>query len=57
VRAFALIELGDNEAIDVFLRRETPTTCSTRSWPMNHSGVGMLYVAPIELDERNTSLN
>jgi hypothetical protein len=58
VRAYALVELGDPEAIDLFLREEDARRAledalhDEPQW-----GGGMLFVAPIELDERQVSVN
>ena len=43
MRAYALVELGDSEAIDLFLREEDAQAAHT--------------VEPIELDERDVSTN
>ena len=58
VLAYALVELGSQEAVDVFLRREAAfaapsMTVSGRA----RLGSGPLYVAPIVLDERSMSAN
>jgi hypothetical protein len=57
VQAFALVELGDNEAIDVFLRREDAYDALNEVLADEPQWVSLLYVAPIELDERELSLN
>jgi hypothetical protein len=55
VRAYALVELGDSEAIDLFLREEDAQAaledalCDKLSW------AGTLSVEAIDLDERDLS--
>jgi hypothetical protein len=56
VRAWALVELGDHEAIDVFVRKEDAEALEDAvndepGW------IASLFVAPIELDEREISAN
>ena len=57
MQAFALVELGDNEAIDVFLRQEDAYDALNRILADEPQWLCLLYVAPIKLDERNVSLN
>jgi hypothetical protein len=57
MRAYVLAELGDRLAVDVFIRKEDAFEAledATRDEP---SWAGMLFVAPIELGERDVSLN
>jgi hypothetical protein len=57
VRVYALVELGDEEAIDVYLRREDPFAALADCIQDEPDWVGLLYVEPIELDERTMSPN
>jgi hypothetical protein len=57
MQAFALVELGDNEAINVFLRQEDAYDALNEFLADEPQWLCLLYVAPIELDERNMSLN
>ena len=57
MRAFALAEIGDSEAIDVFLRREDAWAALAEILEDEPDWVGSLFVVPIELDERNMSAN
>jgi hypothetical protein len=57
VRAYALVDLGDRLAVDVFLRREDAFAAVEDAVADEPEGAGLLYVAPIELDERELSLN
>ena len=57
MRVYALVELGDEEAIDVYLRRETRSPRWRTASKTNQTGRGLLYVEPIELDERAMSPN
>src|SRR3954465_13727456 len=57
VLVYALVEFGDDETIDLFLRREAafaPLADCVRDEP---GWSGLLYVAPIEFDERDVCLN
>ena len=57
MRAYVLAELGDRLAVDVYVRKEDAFEAledATRDEP---SWSGMLFVAPIELDERDVSSN
>jgi hypothetical protein len=57
MRAYVLAELGDRLAVDVYVRKEDAFEAledATRDEP---SWAGMQFVAPIELDERDVSLN
>jgi hypothetical protein len=55
MQAFALVELGDNEAIDIFLRREDAYDALNEVLAGEPQWLCLLYVTPIELDERNMS--
>jgi hypothetical protein len=57
VRAFALVELGDSEAIDLFLREEDARRALAECLKDEPEWLGMLYVEPIELDKRGVSAN
>lgn len=57
MRAYALCELGDQEAIDLFLRREDAFTALADAVWDEPDWAGLLYVAPVELDEREMSAN
>ena len=52
MRAFALAEIGDREAIDVFLRREDAWAALAEILEDEPDWAGSLFVVPIELDER-----
>jgi hypothetical protein len=57
VRAYALVELGDAEAIDLFLREEDAQAPLEDVLGDEPDWAGLLYVAAIELDERDVSAN
>jgi hypothetical protein len=57
MRAWALVELGDHEAIDVFVRKEDALKALEMPSAMSRNGVARLLVVPIELDDSNTSEN
>ena len=57
MRAFALAEIGRSEAIDVYLRREDAWAALEEILEDEPDWAGSLFVAPIELDERELSLN
>jgi hypothetical protein len=57
VRAFALVELGDSEAIDLFLREEDARRAVEQALRDEPEWTGLLYVKAIELDERDVSAN
>jgi len=57
VRAYALVEIGDPKAVDVFLRREDAFAALEDVLGDEPDWSGLLYVAPIELDEREISAN
>jgi hypothetical protein len=57
VRAYALVELGDPEAIDLFLREEDAERALEECLHDEPQWAGMLSVVPTELDERDVSQN
>jgi hypothetical protein len=57
MRAYALIELGDQEAIDLFLREEDAERALAECLRDEPDWAGMLYVARIEFDDGDVSLN
>jgi hypothetical protein len=57
VRAYALVELGDSEVIDLFLREEDARAALEAALRDEPAWAGTLYVEPIELDEREMSPN
>jgi hypothetical protein len=57
MRAFALAEIGRSEAIDVYLRREDAWAALEEILNDDPDWAGALFVTPIELDERELSLN
>jgi hypothetical protein len=57
MRAYALVELGDSEAIDLFLREEDAQAALEDTLRDEPGWAGTLTVEPIELDERAVSAN
>jgi hypothetical protein len=57
MRAYALVELGDTEAIDLFLREEDARAALEDALRDEPGWADTLTVEPAELDERNTSPN
>jgi len=57
VRAYALVELGDSEAIDLFLREEDARRSLEECIRDEPDWIGTLFGEPIELDERDLSAN
>jgi hypothetical protein len=55
MRAYVLAELGDRLAVDVLLRREDAWAALEEL--LEGEPDGTLFVAPIELDEREMSAN
>ena len=55
MRAFALAEIGDSEAIHVFLRREDAWAALAEILEDEPDWAGSRFVVPIELDERDVS--
>ena len=57
MRAYALSEIGDRLAIDVFIRKEDAWLALQDALRDEPQWAGMLFVAPIELDESQLSTN
>jgi len=57
MRAFALAEIGRSEAIGVYLRREDAWAALEEILNDEPDWAVALFVTPIELDERELSLN
>jgi hypothetical protein len=57
VRAFALVELGDSEAIDLFLREEDAERALEECLCDEPQWAGLLHVEPVVLDECEVSPN
>jgi hypothetical protein len=57
MRAYALVELGDQEAIDLFLREEDAQCALEECLRDEPDWTGLLYIAPIELVERDVAQN
>jgi hypothetical protein len=57
VRAYALVELGDSEAIDLFLREEDARSALKDAIHDEPAWAGVLGVEEVELDERDVSAN
>jgi hypothetical protein len=57
VRAYALVEFGDSEAIDLFLREEDAERALEERLRDEPQWTGLLRVEPVELDERDVSPN
>jgi hypothetical protein len=57
MRAFALAEIGRSEAIDVYLRCEDAWAALEEILDDEPDWAVALFVIPIELDERELSLN
>jgi hypothetical protein len=57
VRVDALIELGDSEAIDLFLREEDTHQALEECLRDEPQWTGLLSVEAIELEERRVSAN
>jgi hypothetical protein len=57
VLAFAIVEIGDRLALEVFLRREDAYASLDEVVAEQRELADILYVAPIELDPRELSLN
>ena len=57
MRAYALVETGDDQAVDVFVRYEDALQALEDAASEEPSWAGTILVVPIELDERATSSN
>jgi hypothetical protein len=57
VRVRTLVEIGDDQAVDVFVRRENALKALEDAVTDEPEWAGTLFVAPVELDERDTSMN
>jgi hypothetical protein len=57
MRAYALAEIGDRLAVDLFVRREDAFEALDEALRDEPQWAGALFVAPIELDERDVSCN
>jgi hypothetical protein len=57
MRAYALVEFGDSEAIDLFLCVEDARTALEDAIGDEPQWAGLLSVEEVELDERNVSAN
>jgi hypothetical protein len=57
VRAYALVETGDDQAVDVFARCEDALQALEDAISDEPSWSNTLLVVPIELDEREISSN
>lgn len=57
MRAYALVDLGDRLAVDVFIDPERAFDALEDCLRDEPQSAVLLYVAPIELDERELSLN
>ncbi len=57
MRAYALVELGDSEAIDLFLREEDAERALADCLQDEPAWIGTPHVEPIELDEHKVSPN
>jgi hypothetical protein len=57
VRAYALVELGDSEAVDLFLREEDARRALDEILSDEPEWAGLFYVERVELEERNVSPN
>jgi hypothetical protein len=57
MRAYALVERGDTEAVDVFLRVEDAEAALADGLRGEPEWKDVLHVVPIELDESDVSAN
>ena len=53
MRTFALVELGDSESINLFLREEDARRALEDILSDEPDWAGLFYVAPVELDEQD----
>jgi hypothetical protein len=52
---YALVEIGDDEAVDVFIRRGDALAALADAVQDEPDWIETLYVVPIELDGRNSA--
>ena len=57
MRAYALIEIGHSQSVDLFLRREDAYAALADSLEDEPHWTNVLSIVPIELDERDVSAN
>jgi hypothetical protein len=57
MRAYALVELGDSEAIDLSLQEEDARRALEAMLLDEPDWAGLFYVQSVELDERDISPN
>jgi hypothetical protein len=57
MRAYALADICDRLAVDIYLPREDAFAELEEVLRDEPDWAGLLYVTPIELDERDVSLN
>jgi hypothetical protein len=57
MRAYVVAELGDRLAVEVFVRKEDAFEALEDARSDEPGWANMVFVAPIELDERNVSDN
>jgi hypothetical protein len=57
MRVYALADINDRVAVDVYVRREDAFADLEEILRDEPDWVGLLYVAPIELDDRDVSSN
>jgi hypothetical protein len=57
MRAYALLELGDSESIDLFLREEDARRAFQDILSDEPDWAGLFYVEPVVLDELDVSPN
>jgi hypothetical protein len=55
--AYAIVEIGGSQAVDVFVRRENAFQALEDAIRDEPDWAGTLFVAPIELDEEDVSAN
>ena len=57
MRAYGLVELGDSEAIDLFLGEEDARRALESILKDEPNWAGLFYLEPVELDEGDVSAN
>jgi hypothetical protein len=57
MRAYALVELGDSESIDLFLQEEDAGRALESMLLDEPDWSGLFYGQPVELDEQNVFAN